>query len=77
MDVALNDAGNAVAALVVRQFTPCRIEHQLLAQVFDLVCGQHGAVDESRSTGRNAAATHGVGDGEQAIAANVVGRRAA
>jgi hypothetical protein len=77
MDVALNDAGNAVAALVVRQFTSCRIEHQLLAQVFDLVCGQHGAVDESRSTGRNAAATHCVGDGEQAIAANVVGRRAA
>ena len=77
MDVALNDAGNAVAALVVRQFTPCRIEHQLLAQVFDMVCGQHGAVDESRSTGRSAAATHCVGDGGQAIAANVVGRRAA
>jgi hypothetical protein len=49
----------------------------LLAQVFDLVCGQHGAVDESRSTGRNAAATHCVSDSGQVITANVVGRRAA
>lgn len=77
MDVALNDAGNAVAALVVRQFTPCRIEQQLLAQVFDLVCGQHGAVDESRWAARSATATHCVGDGGPTIAANLVGRRAA
>jgi hypothetical protein len=77
MDVALNDAGNAVVALVVRQFTPSRIEKQLLAQVFDLICGHQCAVDESRSTGKSAAPTHCMGDGGQAIAANVAGRRVA
>ena len=52
MDGSLNDAGNAMAALVVRQFTPSRIEHQLLAQVFDLVCGRQCAVEESHSMGQ-------------------------
>ena len=77
MDGSLNDAGNAMAALVVRQCTPSRIEHPLLAQVFDLVYGQRGAVDELRSTGRSAAATHHVGDGGQATSAHVAGRHAA
>ena len=75
MDVSLNGAGNAMAALVVRQFTPSRIEHQLLAQVFDLVCGQQYAVAELRSTGPSTAPTHRLGDGGQAIVAHVAGRR--
>ncbi len=77
MDGSLNDAGIAMAALVVRQFTPSRIEHQLLSQVFDLVCGQQCAVDESCSSGRSAVPTRRVGDGGQAIVAHVAGRRAA
>jgi hypothetical protein len=77
MDVPMNGAGNAVAAHVVRQFAPSRVEKQLLAQVFDLVCGQQCAVNASRSTGRGATPTHCVGDGGQAIVANLVGRRAA
>lgn len=77
MDGSLNDAGIAMVALVVRQFTPSRIERQLLAQVFDLVCGQQCAVDESRSSGRSTVPTHRVGDGGQGIVAHVAGRRAA
>jgi hypothetical protein len=37
MDEARQRDGNAMTAKVVRQFTPSRIERQLLAQVFDLV----------------------------------------
>jgi hypothetical protein len=76
MDGALKDAGNAMAAMVVRQFTPSRIERQLLAQVFDLVCCQRSEVEESRSTGQSAAHTHRVDDGGQATVAHVAGRRA-
>lgn len=32
-----NHAGSAMLASVVRQFTPSRIEHQLLGQVFEFV----------------------------------------
>ena len=51
----MDDAGhgdrNSAIALVVRQFAPSRIERQLLAQVFDLVCEeQQPAI--SFSTGR-------------------------
>jgi hypothetical protein len=77
MDGSLNDAGKAMAALVVRQFTPSRIEHQLLAQVFDLICGRQCAVEESHSTERSAVPTHRVGDGGQAIIGHIAGRRAA
>ena len=37
MDVPRQGVSNAVIAMVVRQFTPSRIERQLLTQVFDLV----------------------------------------
>ena len=77
MDVSSSDAGNAMAALVVRQFTPSRIERQLLAQVFDLVCDQRCDVDQSRSIRRSAVQTHRVGDGGQGIVAHVAGRRVA
>ena len=77
MDGSLNRAGNAMAALVVRQFTPSRIERQLLAQVFDLVCGQQCAMNESRSTGRSAAPTHRVGDGGPGFVAPGAGRHTA
>lgn len=77
MDGSLNSAGNAMAAMVVRQFTPSRIERQLLAQVFDLVCDQRCDMGQSRSIRWSAVQTHRVGDGGQGIAAHVAGRRAA
>jgi len=76
MDGALKDAGNAMAAMVVRQFSPSRLECQLLAQVFDLVCDQHCAVDDAHSTIRSAVPTHCVGDSAQAIVTHVARRRA-
>jgi hypothetical protein len=77
MDGSLNCAGNAMAALVVRQFAPSRIERQLLAQVFDLVCGQRCDMGQSRSIGPRAAQMRGVGDGGQGIVVHVAGRHAA
>ena len=38
MDDSHKRGSNQVIALVARQFVPSRIERQLLAQVFDLVC---------------------------------------
>ena len=38
MDDSRKGGSKRVIALVVRQFAPSRIEQQLLAQVFDLVC---------------------------------------
>ena len=53
----MDDSGkgnrNRVIALVVRQFVPSRIERQLLAQVFDLVCHAKQNLTDS-STERHA-----------------------
>ena len=51
MDDSRKGNRNAAIALVVRQFAPSRIERQLLAQVFDLVC-QEQQPRISSSTGR-------------------------
>ena len=51
MDDAGHGNGNSAIALVVRQFAPSRIERQLLAQVFDLVCEEQQPAISS-STGR-------------------------
>ena len=77
MDGSFNRAGNAMAALVVRQFTPSRIERQLLAQVFDLVCDQRCDLGQSRSIERSAAPTHRVGDGGPGFVAPAAGRHTA
>ncbi len=77
MDGSSIRAGNGMTATVVRQFTPSRIERQLLAQAFELVCGQRSDVEESRSTGQSATHTQRVDAGEQAIDAHVAGRRVA
>ena len=59
MEVRSNNASNAMKALVLRQFSPSRIESQLLVQVFELVCGANesrreaprpGAVDQDNDT---------------------------
>ena len=76
MDGAFNRAGNAMTATVVRQFTRSRIERQLLAQVFELVCAPHWAVEESPLATQGDARTERVGDSEQALQPHVAGRRA-
>lgn len=38
MEGLFGRAGSAMTAVVVRQFAPSRIERDLLAQVFELVC---------------------------------------
>ena len=53
MDDSGKDNRNRVIALVVRQFAPSRIERQLLAQVFDLVCHEQQNLTGS-STERHA-----------------------
>lgn len=53
MDDSSKGNRNRVIALVVRQFTPSRIERQLLAQVFDLVCHDQPNLTDS-STERHA-----------------------
>ena len=77
MDESVNRAGNAVGAVVVRQFTPSRIESQLLAQVFELVCARQCDVEESRFTRHLADRIQRFGDSQQGIKAHSAGRRAA
>ena len=46
MEDSCNGNRSQVIALVVRQFAPSRIERQLLAQTFDLLCHeQHEPLD--------------------------------
>jgi hypothetical protein len=71
------NASNGAAATVTRQFSPSRIELQLLTQVFELVCGQRGDMEESCSTRQSELETHRVSDREQTLETHVVGRRAA
>ena len=77
MDSSWKGAGKPVTATVVRRFMPSRIERQLLARVFELVCGPGCEVEESAGAGQNAARTHRVGEYRQAIDTHAAGRRAA
>jgi len=72
MDGSWNNAANAMTAMVARQFTPSRIERQLLAQAFELVYSRPCVMTESRATTPADAGTHGVSDD-----ARGAGRRAA
>ena len=47
MERLSNIGSTGTTATVVRQFAPSRIEVQLLAQVFDLVCNQRWAFEKS------------------------------
>ena len=47
MDGSAISAGKGMTAMVVRQFTSSRIERQLLAQAFELVCGPRCEREES------------------------------
>ena len=77
MDGSRKDAGSAVTATVVRQFVPSRIERQVLAQAFELVCGQRCKLERSACAGRNAMQTDRVGERGLAIDTHAAGRRAA
>lgn len=77
MDGWFDHAEKAMPATLVRQFTPSRIERQLLAEVFELVYGRRIEVEESHSAGRGPTQRRRGGDGEQAIEARVAGRGAA
>jgi hypothetical protein len=76
MEVRSGKVTDATSGFVVRQFSPSRIERQVLAQVFELVCGQQreAGVADSRSLGTVPA--HGV-EAVQLTEAPVAGRRAA
>ena len=76
MDGLCNSASKKATARVVRQFSPSRIECQLLAQVFELVCGQPSAAVQPHGSGPSAAHIHLAGD-SQAIDRQLAGRRAA
>lgn len=65
MDGSSNVAGNGVTAMVVRQFTSCRIERQLLAQVFELVCSERRDAESSHSATQSWASTECWDHGDQ------------
>jgi hypothetical protein len=65
MDGSPNGAGNGVTAVVVRQFTSCRIERQLLAQVFELMCSERRPVESTHSATPRGASTARWDHGDQ------------
>lgn len=75
MEGRLSQGGGGVTALVAREFVPSRIEHQLLAQVFELVCGPRCVGDESRLASQDAAEADDRGEDEPV--ARTAGRRVA
>jgi hypothetical protein len=58
MDGQRNHRSDDTAAIIVRQFTASRIERQLLAQIFDLVCGSQSGSDECVPAGQNTGQKH-------------------
>ena len=75
MEGVLDRGAEDVTALVAREFTPSRIEHQLLAQVFELVCGPRCVGDESRLAKQRVSETDGRGGDDPVVP--VAGRRVA
>lgn len=77
MDSSSISAGKGMTAMVVRQFRSSRIERQLLAQAFELVCGPRCEREESRLAEQYASQSHGVSEGGGALESHVAGRRVA
>ncbi len=75
MEGRFDRGAGITTALVAREFVPSRIEHQLLAQVFELVRGPRCVGDESRLANQGAAETDDRG-GDDPVAP-VAGRRVA
>jgi hypothetical protein len=76
MDVIAKKASGAGAGTIVRQFVPTRIERQVLAHVFTLVCGGPPCQMEVDSNEVGTSAQQ-VSDDEQRTEAGDAGRRAA
>ena len=47
MEVVSEQLTRKMNGVVVRQFVPTRIEHEILARIFALVCGQCNQIDTS------------------------------
>jgi hypothetical protein len=78
MEVLSRKSVHSPGVLVVRQFLPSRIEQQVLAQVFELVCGPQTVVGGRTSSLRgDAVAAHGVIASAQRSENLDAGRRAA
>ena len=74
MEGSLNGADSATTAVVVRRFVSSRIERQLLAQVFELVCEQRSQTEATDSLGQNGHATSRLDRGLQAVSVGIAGR---
>ena len=77
MDGVFKSAGNAVTAIVVRRFAPSRIERQLLAKAFELVCEVQGEAQPSGTSEPRAVRTDDADSHRRAIPIRVARRRVA
>lgn len=77
MEGSLNRASNATTAMVVRQFVSSRIEHELLAQVFELVCGKRKASEGAHSIDSGVEQTQRTDADQELSEAHIAGRRVA
>ena len=77
MDVISKKLLGAGTGFVVRQFLPSRIERDVLAHVFELICGQGHEAGLAQTTDGNAASSHCSEAGEQTFDGVTAGRRAA
>jgi hypothetical protein len=77
MDGRSNRAARGTMAVVVRQFAPSRIERQLLAQAFELLCGRQSEAVGSHGRDWGAATAACQSTDEQAAASPNAGRAAA
>ena len=74
MEGLSSNGGGPITATVVRQFAASRIERQLLAQAFDLLCGRQWEVKGFCCSEQSAPETHHVGVDQEAMETGIVGR---
>lgn len=77
MDGRSNEPDAAFSATLVRQYSPSRIERDLLSQVFELLCGRDGHSNDGASPERVASQAERVVAQERDFGAPVAARRAA
>jgi hypothetical protein len=77
MNGSANRAGNAMTAVVARQFAPSRLERELLVRVFELVCGLGSMAKDSDLAASGTGHTYGIGVVEESLHTQTEGRRAA
>lgn len=77
MDGSKKLASSDATAVVAREFEPTRIERELLAQTFDLLCKQTTATKEASAIPSAMSEEATCSTTNQAAEAHVVGRRVA